>query len=156
MTVGSTSSHDSATELTSFAADLTDAAYTVVLRHGIGGSWIDLQLDVWRVLAVSIADTQRRTPRLASAAEFLDWRETFVSELTDAAYRTALRHGVRGPFLDIELELYVAVREAVERARSSTGLRCLLAPGARALADAVLSRLENQAEHSAGSGMCRR
>src|SRR6516225_7292920 len=78
MTVGSTSSHDSANELTSFAADLTDAAYTVVLRHGIGGSWIDLQLDVWRVLAVSIADTQRRTPRLASAAEFLDWRETFV------------------------------------------------------------------------------
>jgi hypothetical protein len=155
MTVGSTGSHDSANALTSFAADLTDAAYTVVLRHGITGSWIDLQLDAWRVLAASIAQTHRRSSSLASAAEFLEWRETFVSELTDAAYRTALRHGVQGPFLDIELELHVAVREAVERARSSTGLRCLLAPGAQALADAVLSRLEHQAGQSAGFGLCR-
>ena len=33
-----------------FAAKLTDAAYTVALRHGVSGSWIDLQLDLWRVL----------------------------------------------------------------------------------------------------------
>src|SRR6516162_4398457 len=73
MTVGSTSSHDSANELTSFAADLTDAAYTVVLRHGIGGSWIDLQLDVWRVLAATITETPRSASRSPSAAEFYAW-----------------------------------------------------------------------------------
>ena len=141
MTLGSSSSPDSAGALTSFAADLTDTAYSVALRHGIGGSWIDLQLDVWRVLAASIAANQRRSSRFASAAEFLVWRETFVWELTDAAYRTVLQHGLVGSFLDVELDLHVALREAVERARSSTGLRYILAPGARAVADAVLSRL---------------
>jgi hypothetical protein len=155
MTIESSSSHDSASALTSFAADLTDAAYSVMLQHRIRGSWIDLQLDVWRVLAMSIARTQGLSSRFISAAEFLEWREAFVSELTDVAYRTALRYGVQGPFLDIELELHVALREAVERARSGSGLRCILAPGARAVADAVLSRLEHQAGRSAGLDVCR-
>ncbi|MGE5194792.1 MAG: hypothetical protein ACM3U2_20060 [Deltaproteobacteria bacterium] len=148
MTFDRPGSMDSANALTSIAADLTDAAYTVVLRHGIDGSWIDLQLDVWRVLAASITESQRRASRFASAAEFLVWREMFVSELTDAAYRTALRYGLQRSFLDTELDLHVALREVVERAKSSTGLRCILAPGARAVANAVLSRLEQN--HSCG------
>ncbi len=141
MAFESSSSLGSASALTSFAADLTDAAYSVALRHGIGGSWIDLQLDVWRVLAASISANHRRSSRFASPAEFLAWRETFVSKLTDAAYRTLLRHGIVGPFLDVELDLHVALREAVDRARSSTGLRCIVASGARTIAGAVLSRL---------------
>jgi hypothetical protein len=38
-----------------FAAKLTDAAYAVALRHGVSGSWIDLQLDLWRVLTEAVA-----------------------------------------------------------------------------------------------------
>ena len=40
--------------LASFTAKLTDAAYAVALRHGVSGSWIDLQLDLWRVLTEAV------------------------------------------------------------------------------------------------------
>jgi hypothetical protein len=32
------------------AAKLTDAAYPVALRHGVAGSSIDLELDLWKAL----------------------------------------------------------------------------------------------------------
>src|SRR5262245_11821746 len=63
MTLDNSADFDAGQVLTSFAADLTDAAYSVVLRHGIGGSWIDLQLDVWRVLAATITETPRSQSR---------------------------------------------------------------------------------------------
>ena len=40
--------------LASLAAKLTDAAYAVALRHGVSGSWIDLQLELWRALTDAI------------------------------------------------------------------------------------------------------
>ena len=67
MALDNSATFDSAHALTAFAADLTDAAYSVALRHGIGGSWIDLQLDVWRVLAASVAETQRASSRSPSS-----------------------------------------------------------------------------------------
>ena len=36
--------------LEGLAADLTDVAYRVALRHGMGDQWLDLQLDLWRAL----------------------------------------------------------------------------------------------------------
>jgi hypothetical protein len=144
MTLDNSAEIEAAHVLTSFAADLTDAAYSVVLRHGICGSWINLQLDVWRVLAASITQTPRPESRSPSAAEFYAWRETFLSELTDVAYRTALQHGLQGPFLDVELDLHVALREVIERSRSHTGLRFLFGASARTIADAVLERLGQQ------------
>jgi hypothetical protein len=32
------------------AAELTEAAYPVALRHGVAGSSIDLELELWRTL----------------------------------------------------------------------------------------------------------
>jgi hypothetical protein len=43
--------HSSLAKLT---ARLTAAAYAVALRHGVSGSWIDLQLDLWRVLTEAV------------------------------------------------------------------------------------------------------
>ena len=40
--------------LANFAAELTNAAYPIALRHGIEGSWVDLELDLWRVLAETV------------------------------------------------------------------------------------------------------
>jgi hypothetical protein len=40
--------------LASLTATLTDTAYAVVLRHGVSGSWIDLQLELWRALTEAI------------------------------------------------------------------------------------------------------
>ena len=47
--------------LASFTAKLTDAAYAVALRHGIRGSWIDLQLDLWRVLTEAVEKAESPT-----------------------------------------------------------------------------------------------
>ena len=39
-------------------------------------------------------------------------REEFLAELTDAAYRVALQHRFEGSFLDVELDLWKALRSA--------------------------------------------
>jgi hypothetical protein len=39
--------------------------------------------------------------------------EDFAAELNAAAYQVALRHGLRGPFIDVELELWQALRAVV-------------------------------------------
>jgi hypothetical protein len=41
-----------------------------------------------------------------------DLTEELLARLADAAYRVALRRGVRGPFIDLELELWRALRAA--------------------------------------------
>jgi carbon storage regulator CsrA len=43
----------------SLAAELTRAAYHAALQHATAGTWLDLQLDIWRALsdAVNIAGT---------------------------------------------------------------------------------------------------
>jgi hypothetical protein len=40
--------------LEAFAAELASAAYRVALRHGVVGTWIDLELDLWRALIETI------------------------------------------------------------------------------------------------------
>lgn len=39
--------------------------------------------------------------------------EQFLAELTDAAYRVALRHGLKGSFIDIELDLWATLRSVL-------------------------------------------
>jgi hypothetical protein len=45
----------------------------------------------------------------ASAAEH------FLAELAQAAYGVALRHGIKGPFIDVELELWRELRSVLNR-----------------------------------------
>jgi len=40
--------------LENFASDLTDVAYQVALRHGMGEQWLELQLDLWGALTDAI------------------------------------------------------------------------------------------------------
>ena len=44
--------------------------------------------------------------------ERLEQEEDFVAHVTDIAYQTALRHGLRRPFLEVELEVWRQVRAA--------------------------------------------
>jgi hypothetical protein len=46
--------------------------------------------------------------------------EDFLAELTEAAYGVALRHGLKGPFINVELELWRELR-AVLRRREEVG-----------------------------------
>ena len=45
--------------LENLAAELTDAAYRVALRHGVGEKWLDLQLDLWGALTQTIEKRSR-------------------------------------------------------------------------------------------------
>ena len=49
--------HD--TSIDKFAAELTSAAYSVVIRHGLGHKWLDLQLALWKALTDEIKKTDR-------------------------------------------------------------------------------------------------
>jgi hypothetical protein len=40
--------------LEALAAELTAAAFDVVLRHGHGSKWLDLELELWRVLTATV------------------------------------------------------------------------------------------------------
>ena len=48
--------------LDTFAAELTRAAYQVALRYGAAGSWLDLELDLWRALADTVKQWARKSP----------------------------------------------------------------------------------------------
>ena len=45
---------DAEQSLADLAAELTAAAYPVALRHAVGDRWLDLQLELWRVLAETL------------------------------------------------------------------------------------------------------
>jgi hypothetical protein len=49
--------------LETFAAELTLAAYRVALRTRTRGSWLDLELDLWRALADTVKMWGRELPR---------------------------------------------------------------------------------------------
>jgi hypothetical protein len=55
--------------LETFAAELTLAAYRVALRHGAGGAWLDLELELWRVLTEMVEKWERERPRAAGRPE---------------------------------------------------------------------------------------
>lgn len=45
-----TAAHPWAGLIETVAAELTEAAYPVVLRHGTADSWVNLELELWKVL----------------------------------------------------------------------------------------------------------
>lgn len=59
-----------------------------------------------------VATRRAPTPDLTPATE------AFVADLARAAYEVALRHGIRGPFAELELSLWHEMREVV-RERSA-------------------------------------
>jgi hypothetical protein len=50
-------------QLETFAAELYRAAYRVALRGRTQGTWLDLELDLWRALADTVKTWGRGLPR---------------------------------------------------------------------------------------------
>jgi len=48
-----------------FAAELTNAAYAVALRHGTKEHWLDLELGLWNALSEVVKEWQRKGPAQA-------------------------------------------------------------------------------------------
>jgi hypothetical protein len=110
---GATCNRD--TLLENFAAELTSAVYCIALRHGTRGSWLDLQMGLWRVLAETVKKWSRKWPPAGSWDEFKVWRMCFLVDLTEGAFHIALKHGIKGFPLEVELDLYRAFRSVIRR-----------------------------------------
>jgi hypothetical protein len=48
-------------------------------------------------------------------------REAFLARLTTTAYQVALRHGIKGSFAELELDLWHELRAVCERDDSTQG-----------------------------------
>jgi hypothetical protein len=92
------------------AGELTNAAYPVVLKHGVKGSWVDVELDVWKAFRRELS---RRAPGKAHTAGVDDHGRLMLedrsAQLTRVAYEIALRRGFSGSFVDVELDLWKAL-----------------------------------------------
>jgi hypothetical protein len=98
-----------------FAAELTSAAYRLVLRQGLEGSWLQVELALWGALRETVETWTRRRPPAMPSDEFDAWRERFLAVLTERAFAIALENGVEGPFLELELDLHRAFRLVTRR-----------------------------------------
>ena len=102
-------------QLENFAAELTSAAYPLALRHGIGCSWIKMELGLWRALAETVKKWAPGRPPASLLDEFEAWREGLLVDLTESAFYVAVKQGIKGSLLEVELGLYRTFRLAVRR-----------------------------------------
>jgi hypothetical protein len=110
---GAASNRDSLLE--NLVAELTSAAYCMALRQGIKGSWLDLQLGLWRGLSEMVHKGDRELPPARSAPDFKVWREGLLVNLTEGAFHIAVTNGIQGFPLEVELGLYRALRLVIRR-----------------------------------------
>jgi hypothetical protein len=104
-----------------FVAELSDVASVNTLRHGIKGSSVDVELDVWKALSRVVGKDPR--PIRVENPGALPWScDELLAEFTDAAYQVALQHGVKGSFLDVELGLFQALRNVMAEHADSAAL----------------------------------
>lgn len=106
---------DREVRLGNFAAELTSAAYRLVLRQGFEGSWLQVELALWEALTETVKRWAGRRPPAMPSDEFDAWRESFLAVLTERAFSIALANGVEGPFLELELDLHRAFRLVTRR-----------------------------------------
>src|SRR5947209_7792527 len=94
------------TRLENFAAELTNAVYPIALRHGMTGSWINVELSLWRVLDHTVKKWARERPPAGRSDELKVWRQRLLVDLTENAFYVTVKHGIKGSLLEVELALY--------------------------------------------------
>src|SRR5437868_2539314 len=97
-----------------FAAELTRAVYPLVLRRGLRGSWLEVELGLWRAVAQTVEKWARK-PRPAASDQLDVWREDLLVELTVSALHVALRSGSQVPLVELERDLTTAFQQAIGR-----------------------------------------
>jgi hypothetical protein len=46
-----------------FAAELTEAAYRVLLRRGVADNWLEMELELWQALKETVKKEDQEWPR---------------------------------------------------------------------------------------------
>jgi hypothetical protein len=59
--------------LENLAAELTSAAYSVALRHGLDDKWLDLELELWEALKETVKKWGQEPPHFSDAPFVCDW-----------------------------------------------------------------------------------
>jgi hypothetical protein len=63
MDFNKTTGRDGDSTVEDFAAELTKAAYPVMVRHGMVDNWLDVELELWRALVRTVEKWEREWPR---------------------------------------------------------------------------------------------
>jgi hypothetical protein len=102
-----------ANSLDNFAAELTGAVYPVALHRGLVGSWVEVELGLWRVLAESLERWVPERPRSAPGDTFAAWRAGLLMDLTEGAVGVTVKHGIKGSRREVESDLSRALCRVV-------------------------------------------
>jgi hypothetical protein len=86
--------------------ELTDRAYPIVLRQGVMGLSVDVELAVWKAIDGTLQEMLK--PFLAGTAQTPPASGIVLARLTKAVYQVAQRRGFRGSFADVEFGLWDA------------------------------------------------
>ncbi len=101
---------DRSTRHENFAAELTSAAYPLLLRRGLKGSWVKMELALWKALAETVERWTLERRCAAYSSEFDARQEGFLADLTGRALSVAAENEVEGPLPDLERGVDLAFR----------------------------------------------
>jgi len=107
--------HDGDTGQEEFAAELTSVIYPIVLVNRPKDPWVTVELGLWKALLETVQRWARPQAAAASVDDLKAWQEGFQMDLVQSAYQIALRNGIKGSLLELELCLDRAVRLVTKR-----------------------------------------
>lgn len=140
-----TTNHAGAAEepirLIALASDLTDATYAIERRSGLREPWMEMHLDIWRVLAQATEPERDRSPEHMEPEK---WRDRLLERLTDAVRHRAEARRSHERYVEIERQQRQVLRKIIEDVGPATMLRSLFGSVARAVADGVVHRMKQR------------
>ena len=86
--------------------ELLDLAYPVVLRQGVQGPSVDVELAIWHTIDDALQEMFQ--PTLVRADRTPPTWDFVLARLTKAVYQAVRRFGFRGSFADVEFGLWDA------------------------------------------------
>jgi hypothetical protein len=132
------------TRLITLASDLTDATYAIERQSGLREPWMEMHLDIWKVLAGATEPELDRSRENVGPVEPETWRDGLLERLTDAVRQRMQARGPREQVVEIERQQRQALRKVIEDVGPPTTLRSLFGSVARAVADGVVRRMEQR------------
>jgi hypothetical protein len=101
----------------SLAAELTNVAYPVLLGGGLGASWVELELGLWKALDGTLQKWLRELPPRSSVDDAASWRKNLVAGLVNTTLFVVKQQGGRKPLPYVESGLQQAFSCAIHRSR---------------------------------------